>query len=278
MTNNALTSAMLATTNGITATGTSGYVEFYIQTQTLDGTDGWTFQLDAGSGYVTRLSELTGSSHAWQKYHYDLASGELVDGLKMRFQFTGGGTGDLDDRIDLDQITVTTVSGGGSTSTVTMYDDGLHGDGAAGDHVYGGQIPAQAAGHDGQLLRHRDGQFGLHHGRPGHGPDRQVLLHGRRRQQCTHRGDSGQRHAESGHRDDHGALGAGCGRGYGRSEPDLHLDGDYGAQRRHGPDLQRQRHQRGEEHHGHVQQGGQLHVPGRRSPIRAACPPPARSP
>jgi hypothetical protein len=142
---NTLTSAMVATANAINAAGTSGYVEFWLQSLTLEGTDGWTFQLDPGTGYVTRLSELTGSNHAWQKYHYDLASSELVGTLKMRFQFTGGGAGD-DDRIDLDQITVTVTSGGTSTSTVTMYDDGAHGDGAAGDHVYGGQIPAMALG------------------------------------------------------------------------------------------------------------------------------------
>ncbi|MEI6914586.1 MAG: DUF1566 domain-containing protein, partial [Armatimonadota bacterium] len=142
---NALTSAMVATTNSINTAGASGYVEFYVQTLSLDATDGWTFQIDSGSGYVTRLSELTGSSHTWQKYHYDLAAGELVNGLKMRFQFTGGGVGD-DDRIDLDQITVSVTSDGASTSNVTMYDDGAHGDGAAGDQVYGGQIPAQASG------------------------------------------------------------------------------------------------------------------------------------
>ena len=142
---NALTSAMAATTNAINAAGASGYVEFWMQTLTLDGTDGWTFQLDSGSGFVTRLSELAGSSHGWQQYHYDLASGELVSTLKIRFQFTGGGTGD-DDRIDLDQITVTVTSGGATTTTVAMYDDGSHGDGAAGDHVYGAQIPAMAVG------------------------------------------------------------------------------------------------------------------------------------
>jgi hypothetical protein len=142
---NQLTSAMVATTNVINAVGASGYVEFWLQSLTLDGTDGWTFQLDSGSGYVTRLSELTGSSHGWQKYHYDLAAGELVSTLRMRFQFTGGGAAD-DDRIDLDQITVTVTSGGASSDTVTMSDDGSHADGAAGDHVYGGQIPAMASG------------------------------------------------------------------------------------------------------------------------------------
>jgi sugar lactone lactonase YvrE/formylglycine-generating enzyme required for sulfatase activity len=142
---NPLTAAMIATTNSINAAGTSGYVEFWLQSLTLDGTDGWTFQLDSGSGFVTRLSELAGSSHGWQKYHYDLAAGELVSTLKMRFQFTGGGTGD-DDRIDLDQITVTVTSSGTSSTTVTMYDDGAHGDAAAGDGKHGAEIPAQAAG------------------------------------------------------------------------------------------------------------------------------------
>jgi hypothetical protein len=142
---NALTSSMVATTNGIDATGASGYLEFWVQTLTLDGTDGWTFQVDSGSGFVTRLSELTGSSHAWQKYHYDLASSELVSGLKLRFQFTGGGTAD-DDRIDLDFITLTTTSAGAVGTTVTMYDDGSHGDGSAGDHLFGGLIPAMPVG------------------------------------------------------------------------------------------------------------------------------------
>ncbi|MCE5228217.1 DUF1566 domain-containing protein [bacterium] len=140
-----LTASMIATTSGINAAGTAGYVEFWVQTNGLDSTDGWTFQIDSGSGFQTRLSELTGTSHAWQKFHYDLASNELVSGIKLRFQFRGG---NADERIDLDQITVkvTTGSGGGSTATVPMYDDGAHGDGAAGDHVYGAQIPAFATG------------------------------------------------------------------------------------------------------------------------------------
>ena len=104
---NGLTSAMVATTSGISAAGTAGYVEFYVKTQTLDGSDGWTFQVDSGSGFVTRLSELTGNSHATQKYHYALDNNELVNGLRLRFQFTGGGATDTDDRISVDQITVT---------------------------------------------------------------------------------------------------------------------------------------------------------------------------
>jgi len=138
-----LTDAMIATTGSINAVGTSGYVEFYIQTLTLAGTGGWTFQLDSGSGFVTRLSELTGSSHGWQLYHYDLPSSELVGNLKMRFQFCGGSG---DQRIDLDMITVMTTSGGAASVEVTMYDDGVHEDGDAGDGIYGAEIPAAAAG------------------------------------------------------------------------------------------------------------------------------------
>ncbi|MEI6175759.1 MAG: DUF1566 domain-containing protein [Verrucomicrobiota bacterium] len=149
VTANALTDAMVANTTTINAVGASAYVEFWVQTLTLTGTAGWTFQIDptgTGNSYVTRLSELSGSSHTWQKYHYDLTSGELVGTLKMRFQFTGGGTG-TDHRIDLDQISmVVTSASGGTSSTVTMLDDGLHGDGAAGDGIYGGQIPAKPVG------------------------------------------------------------------------------------------------------------------------------------
>ncbi|MCY2988633.1 MAG: metallophosphoesterase [Planctomycetota bacterium] len=142
---NGLTSAMVATTSGISAAGTAGYVEFYVKTQTLDGGDGWTFQVDSGSGFVTRLSELTGNSHAAQKYHYALGNNELVNGLQLRFQFTGGGATDTDDRISVDQITVT-VTPASTPVEVALLDDGAHGDGAAGDGVYGGQIPAQAVG------------------------------------------------------------------------------------------------------------------------------------
>ncbi len=139
-----LTDTMVATTNAINAAGISGYVEFWITAAGLTGTQGWTFQLDSGSGFVTRLSELTANSHAWQLYHYDLAAAELTAGLKMRFQFCGG-TGDP--RVDLDQITVTVTSGSGSNPvTIAMHDDGTHNDGASGDGVYGAQIPAFPAG------------------------------------------------------------------------------------------------------------------------------------
>ncbi len=142
-----LTDNMIATTSSINAQGSAGFVEFWMQTLTISNqynNAGWTFQLDAGSGYVTRLSELTSSNHVWKLYHYDLQAGELVNSLKMRFQFRGGST---ESRMDLDQISVKVVSAGSGVSTnVAMLDDGAHQDGAAGDGTYGAPIPALAAG------------------------------------------------------------------------------------------------------------------------------------
>ena len=131
---------MIATASGINAAGASGYVQFYLNELTLSGTDGWAFQVDptgTGNNYVTRLSDSTFAQNnkGWQKYQYTLTSSELVNGIKLRFQFSGGGAGDTG-RIDLDDITVTTTSAGATTTTIPMYDDGLHHDGAAGDHVY----------------------------------------------------------------------------------------------------------------------------------------------
>ena len=133
-----LTDAMIATTGSISATGTSGYVEFHLQALTLTGTGGWTFQLDSGSGFVTRLSELNGSSHGWQLYHYDLQEAELVSDLGMRFQFRGG---IVNERVDLDYIVVS-VTAGSAPVEVAMYDDGAHHDGGPGDNLYGAEIPA----------------------------------------------------------------------------------------------------------------------------------------
>ena len=144
----------------------------------LSGTAGWTFQLDAGSGYITRLSELTGANHNWQLYHYDLQSSELVSNLKMRFQFRGGQN---TCRIDLDQIAVQVITGAGAvplmfscwtmacTRTVRRV-----------MHVYGGQIPAMAAGRR-ELLPHRHRRAGSSTTNPAGAPGDHFLLHGPKR-------------------------------------------------------------------------------------------------
>ena len=138
-----LSDSLITTASGINATGNAAAVDFYLKTANLSSGTGWAFQLDAGAGFVTRLSEVTGNSHSWQLYHYDLLPGERVPNLTLRFQFAGGAS---TNKIFLDQISVVAVTGGGLWTNVVMADDGLHGDGAAGDGVYGGQIPGFPAG------------------------------------------------------------------------------------------------------------------------------------
>ncbi len=141
------TKTMITTTNVINASGTAGSVEFWLFTQDLLSPNGWTFQLstDSGTTWTTRASELTGLVHAYQLYHYDLLASERVSTLKMRFQFAGDAAATTPPKVRIDDITVVTTSGV-PPATVTMYDDGLHGDGAAGDGVYGVQLPAQVMG------------------------------------------------------------------------------------------------------------------------------------
>ncbi|NBV86906.1 MAG: DUF1566 domain-containing protein, partial [Verrucomicrobia bacterium] len=137
--------------NAASLTGTSypAFVEFYAATVNAVAGYGWTFQLSPTgleSDFSTRLSELAGGTHTYQLYHYDLLDSDRVSNLKMRFQFTGNGVGGpTGPKVYFDDITVKTTTGIPSV-TLTMYDDGLHGDGAAGDGVYGAQIPSQALG------------------------------------------------------------------------------------------------------------------------------------
>ena len=109
-----LTDSMMATASGIPATGISGYVEFWVKTSGLTPNSGWAFQVNAGSGFVTRLSELTGANHSYQLYHYDLLPGELVSNLNLRFQFAGGAS---TNRVDLDYISVNVAAATSSTNT-----------------------------------------------------------------------------------------------------------------------------------------------------------------
>ncbi|MEI8289119.1 MAG: hypothetical protein WCH99_06565, partial [Verrucomicrobiota bacterium] len=109
-----LTDSMMATASGIAVTGTSGFVEFWVKTTGLSPNSGWAFQVNAGSGFVTRLSELTGANHSYQLYHYALLPGELTNNLNLRFQFAGGAS---TNRIDLDHISVSVVAAASSTNT-----------------------------------------------------------------------------------------------------------------------------------------------------------------
>ena len=113
-----LADSMITATSAIAATGSSAYAEFYMWADGLSTNTGWTFQLDAGSGYVTRLSELSGTNHGWQLYHYDLQAGELASSLHLRFQFAGGA---VSNRISLDQISLNTVTTNSTTNLPTSF-------------------------------------------------------------------------------------------------------------------------------------------------------------
>ena len=138
-----LADSMITAARSIDARGSSATVSFAIWADGLSGSAGWALQLNPGTGFSTRVSEVTGMSHAWQTYNYNLLPGDLVSNLTIRFQFCGGSTSN---RIDLDQITLKTVTTSAGWTSTAMFDDGLHGDGAAGDGVYGAQIPAQGLG------------------------------------------------------------------------------------------------------------------------------------
>jgi bilirubin oxidase len=136
----------ITTTNNINATGTSGTVEFYVSTAGMTGAQGWDFQTSTdGTTWTTRVSDLNiPASYGFTLKSYTLSAPERVSTLKLRFRFAGGGM-NMVPAIRLDDIKVT-IGSTASPVNVTMYDDGAHGDGPAGDAVYGASIPAQATG------------------------------------------------------------------------------------------------------------------------------------
>jgi formylglycine-generating enzyme required for sulfatase activity len=138
-----LTDSMVTCGTAIDVRGDSGFAEFRVYADGQGNQSGWAFQLNTGTGYVTRLSELTASNHAWQLYRYTLVASELASNVTMRFQFRGGA---VSNRTDLDQISVKSITTGSAWTSLQMLDDGLHGDGAAGDGIFGAQIPAQTTG------------------------------------------------------------------------------------------------------------------------------------
>lgn len=136
----------ITTVNNINATGTSGTVEFWVSATGMTGTQGWDFQTSTdGATWTTRINEATiAADYPFTKKSYTLTAPERTSTLKLRFRFAGGGM-NATPTIRLDDIKVTV--GGTSTPTiVTMFDDGAHGDGAAGNGVYGASIPVQTTG------------------------------------------------------------------------------------------------------------------------------------
>ena len=141
------TRTMITTTNAINATGTftsgsttTNYIEFWVRTVGLTGTNGWSFQLAPnGTTFTERVSEFTGSVHGYQLYHYNLLATDLTSTLKMRFGFVGNGVGGpTGSTVNIDDIVVVTTSGSAPTP-VTM-------SGPANGGTFTAQIPAQASG------------------------------------------------------------------------------------------------------------------------------------
>jgi arylsulfatase A-like enzyme len=141
------TRTMITLTNPINATGTfisgsatTNYVEFWVRTVGLTGTNGWSFQLAPnGTTYTERLSEFTASVHGFQLYHYDLLAGDLTSTLKLRFGFVGNGVGGpTGSSTIIDDIVVVTTTG---SAPVTLAMSGPSSGGA-----FSVNIPAQTAG------------------------------------------------------------------------------------------------------------------------------------
>jgi arylsulfatase A-like enzyme len=86
-------------------------------------------------------------NHGYQLFHYDFTGPELGTQTKIRFQATGYGptAPTRSPRISIDDIVVATTAPP-PTESLTMFDDGLHGDGAANDGVWGAAIPPQTGG------------------------------------------------------------------------------------------------------------------------------------
>jgi phosphodiesterase/alkaline phosphatase D-like protein len=138
-----LSNSMITTVKGIDARGLGGTIGFSIQTSIVSSNAGWAMQLNPGTGFTTRLGEITSTTQTWQTNSYGLLPGDLVSNLIVRFQFSEG---DTNNRIFLDQIFVQVATGGSSWTNTAMYDDGNHGDGMSADGIYGAQIPALPAG------------------------------------------------------------------------------------------------------------------------------------
>lgn len=146
-----LTDSMISTTGSLDCTAASGFVEFHVQTRDLAAASGdqWAFQVssDAGGTWQTRVADTTAVNHGFQLYHYDLAGAELGANTRLRFQFAGHSVvaPARPPRVDIDEITVVLATPPQETAA-TMFDDGLHGDGAAGDGIYAAQIPMMPGG------------------------------------------------------------------------------------------------------------------------------------
>ena len=114
-------------------------------------TNGTSFTLNTAAFVNTTATPITATAttlnHGYQLFHYDLDPTERVASMKMRWQFAGytPTAPTRSPRVDIDDIVVATTAPP-PTVTLTMFDDGNHGDGAANDGVWGVLIPAHVGG------------------------------------------------------------------------------------------------------------------------------------
>jgi formylglycine-generating enzyme required for sulfatase activity len=139
-----LADTTITTVNPIDTSGSEGCVAFHLRGRFQTNSVSWAFQLDSGSGFITRTGAVVTASHAYRLYNYDLQPSERVSNLTMRFQFQSDAAA-TGNRLYLDEISITDDTTDHWVD-VAMYDDGAHGDGAAGDGVYGALIPVQDEG------------------------------------------------------------------------------------------------------------------------------------
>ena len=112
-------------------------------------TNGTTFAVSGPPFYSGSLASIdaTTINHGFTLKHYNLVPADMTSGMRMRFQFSGYANVNPAPApaCDIDDILVS-LTIGTAPVTLTMFDDGAHGDGAAADGVYAATIPAQTGG------------------------------------------------------------------------------------------------------------------------------------
>ena len=138
--------------NATASNASTAVAATYFPTATISSiTNGTTFVINTPAYVNTSAAPVTATAttvnHGFQLFHYDLTGPELGAQTKIRFQATGytPTAPTRSPRISIDDIVVATTAPP-PTVTLTMYDDGLHGDGAANDGIWGAVIPPQTGG------------------------------------------------------------------------------------------------------------------------------------
>jgi arylsulfatase A-like enzyme len=150
------TASTVTTSSAINVSGaTSATISFWTYVSNINSAGvGYSFQASTtgssglnatASGNVT---EFNVANHGWTQQTYTVTGSQSapLSTLLLQFNFFGNNVGGSSaPKVYIDDITIVTTSPVAPT-TLTMYDDGQHGDGAAGDGIYGAQIPAEISG------------------------------------------------------------------------------------------------------------------------------------